>query len=65
MSEPQSAALKKITEIMREHFQSAIFVCEGEGDESNSEHLTYATCGTWTASLGLVVYAQDQLLHMP
>lgn len=62
MTDAQTSAPESIKEIMREHFESAVFVCEGEGSEDHAEQLTYCTSGKWSSALGLIRYCENELL---
>lgn len=63
MTDAQTKALADIVQIMREHFQAAVIVVEGEGKTDRSEDLSYGTSGTRSSALGLLEYGKDQLLN--
>lgn len=65
MSDAQTAAMDQITEIMREHFESAVFIFETDADDKSDPtlcHLSYRCSGTFSACLGLVEYAKHKML---
>jgi len=65
MTAAQSAALDKITEIMREHFDSAVFVFETDAnvpEDPKLSDLSYRINGTFCQSLGLLKYAEHRML---
>jgi hypothetical protein len=66
MTAAQQSALDRITEIMREHFDSAVFAFEVEaGTDANPtlQHLSYRTAGSFSAGLGLLEYVKNEMLH--
>lgn len=66
MTDAQHSALDRISEIMREHFDSAVFIFEvdaGTDEDPTLRQLSYATSGSYSSSLGLVVHAKDRMLH--
>ena len=65
MTDAQTAAMDQITEIMREHFESAVFIFETDGndpDDPTLTNLSYRCSGTFSAGLGLVEYAKHKML---
>lgn len=61
----QSDALSQITGLMREHFDSAIFVFEVDAAKDNDPtlcNLGYRVCGLFSSSLGLLEYARHKVL---
>lgn len=66
MTSAQTSAMDQITEIMREHFESAVFIFETDADDRNDPtlfHLSYRTAGTFSSALGLVRYAEHKMLR--
>lgn len=66
MTAAQDSALERITEIMREHFDSAVFIFETDAREDNDPtlcHLSYRCAGTFSQGLGLVRYAEHKMLN--
>lgn len=66
MTHAQQTALDQITELMREHFDSAIIVVEvdaGTDSDPTLQHLSYRVAGGFASSLGLIEYAKDKILH--
>lgn len=65
MTAAQTAAMDQITEIMREHFESAVFIFETDANDSSDPtlyHLSFRTAGTFSSALGLVRYAEHKML---
>lgn len=65
MTAAQTAAMDQITEIMREHFESAVFIFETDAEDPSDPtltHLSYRCSGTFSAGLGLVEYAKHKML---
>ena len=66
MTAAQQQVLDRITETMREHFDSAVFIFEveaGTDSDPTLQHLSYRTCGSFSAGIGLCRYAEDKMLH--
>lgn len=65
MTTAQTSALDRITEIMREHFDSAVFIFETDAEDDSDPtlaHLSYRTSGTFSSAIGLVEYAKHKML---
>jgi len=65
MTDAQNDALNQIRKLMREHFDASIFIWENE-DENTAMgwETSYTTAGGgFAASLGLVRYAEHQILN--
>lgn len=65
MTSAQTSALEQITEIMREHFDAAVFIFETDAendDDPKLDHLSYRCSGTFSQGLGLVKYAEHKML---
>lgn len=66
MTTAQTSAMDQITEIMREHFESAVFVFETDAKnpaDLTLYHLSYRCAGTFAAALGLVRYVEHKMLN--
>lgn len=66
MNASQEQALAKITELMREHFDAAIFVFETDAEEVSDPELldlSYRYSGTFTNAIGLLEYGKHRLLR--
>lgn len=66
MTAAQTSALDQITEIMREHFDSAVFAFETDAqkdDDPTLYNLSYRCCGTFAQGLGLIRYVEHKMLN--
>jgi hypothetical protein len=66
MTAAQFEALDRITELMREHFDAAVFVFEAEVDEVDEPQVcqvSFTTSGSFCATVGLLEYARHKLMH--
>lgn len=65
MTDAQNEALEQVKRLMREHFDSAVFIFESE-DPSTSQgwDTNYTTSGgSFSSSIGLVRYAEHRMLN--
>ena len=66
MTDIQKTVLDEITEKMREHFDSAVFIFETDAakdDDPTLVHISYRTSGSFCAGLGLLEYCKDKMLN--
>lgn len=66
MTEAQSTALAQITELAREHFDSALFVFETDAEDANDPTkcwLSYRVCGSFATAIGLARYAERKMIR--
>jgi hypothetical protein len=66
MTAAQQTVLEKITKLMREHYDSAVFIFEVEAGTDNDptlQHLSYRTAGSFSSAIGLCEYCKDKMLH--
>lgn len=66
MTTTQTQVLEQITELMREHFDGAVFIFETDArqdDDPTLCHLSYRCAGTFAQALGLVDYARHKMLN--
>lgn len=66
MTDAQTSAMEQITEIMREHFDAAVFIFETDAQKDDDPtlcHLSYRCSGTFSQGLGLVTYAKSKMLR--
>lgn len=66
MTAAQQAVCDQIAELMREHFDSAVFVFEveaGTDSDPTLQHLSYRTAGGFSAGIGLLEYAKNKMLR--
>ena len=64
MTKPQEQALEQIKRLMRDHFDSAIFIWENEDpDTTMGWEMNYTGTGSHCASLGLVRYTENAMLN--
>lgn len=66
MTTTQSQVLEQITELMREHFDGAVFIFETDAQKDDDPtlcHLSYRCAGSFAQGLGLVEYAKHKMLN--
>lgn len=66
MTSAQDTALEQITNIMREHFDAAVFIFETDASDNEDPTAVTLSCrysGTFSQALGLVRYAEHKLLN--
>lgn len=66
MTDAQNQALDRITELMREHFDAAVFVFETDSrvdDDPKLLDLSYRNSGTFSQAIGLLEYGKHRMLN--
>lgn len=66
MTATQDKVLDEITNLMREHFDAAVFIFETDADKPDDPtlyNLSYRCAGTFAQGLGLVDYARHKMLR--
>lgn len=65
MTTAQQSVLDQITNLMREHFDAAVFIFETDAAKDSDPtlcHLSYRCAGTFAQGLGLVRYCEHKML---
>jgi hypothetical protein len=66
LSDAQRAALQKAYDLLTEHFEAAIIVCDWECDDPDEKRTSAHECwwhGGSIAAIGLAAYAKDRILR--
>lgn len=66
MTTTQQSVLDQITNLMREHFDAAVFIFETDAqkdDDPTLYNLSYRNAGTFAQGLGLVRYCEHKMLN--